>query len=108
MDQHIDSTLQHVLASRRAFERLRASVDRANEATDKSREAIRQSKALLSTHAPQAQPPISPEQQAEQWRIAANIVRILKEAGYGCELSVGCNFGSSATADERSSLKALP
>jgi hypothetical protein len=89
-DDHIASTRQHVLASQQAIKRLLASVDRASAALRPSREAIRASRAVLSVHAPRPESvlPAKRERELERWRMAAQIVRALKDAGAACELSI--------------------
>jgi hypothetical protein len=97
---HITSSLRRIYASQQDFERIQTSLERTSDAISKSREAVRNSKALLSLDEPRPQPLaqlsldeprplplVSPEKVMERWRIAVALVQKLNEAGYGCQLS---------------------
>ena len=88
LDAHIASTLQRVLASQQEMARLLASTERAKEQTRTSKDAIRGSRALLSMFAPRPEPLLLAEHAMERWRIATQLAQKLKQAGFGCQLSV--------------------
>ena len=88
LDAHIASTQQRVLASQQEMARLLASMEKAIEQTHASKDAIRGSRALLSTFAPRPEPLLLAEQAMERWRIATQLAHKLKQAGFGCQLSV--------------------
>jgi hypothetical protein len=87
VDAQLASTKTHLRASLRVLERLRASLERTDDAIHKSREAVLESEALLSMREPRPQLLAAAEQDMERWRIATSIAQALQEAGYGCELS---------------------
>ena len=53
---HITSSLRRIYASQQDFERIQTSLERTSDAISKSREAVRNSKALLSLDEPRPQP----------------------------------------------------
>jgi hypothetical protein len=75
-----------VLASQQAMATLLASVEKAKEQTRTSKKAIRGSRELM--FAPRPEPVLLSEQKMERWRIATQLAQKLKQAGFGCQLSV--------------------
>jgi hypothetical protein len=69
-DDHIASTRQHIHDS------------------VQTQEAVRASRALLSMHVPRPKSVFPAKREMERWRIATQIARTLKDAGFSCELSI--------------------